>query len=180
MGSTGIHLERGRKAVDAIFSDLNPAMTVLAHRTRRTSGEWQHVTYAAVRNGNTDEVFGLVVLTHRNPSPHVYFNFHYKYVDETMGPVESDCPAEILDLLTETEHEHAIEWRARCRRNIENPPPVVKIGATVEFATELRFGDGVKEQSFTFMGRTTFRRQTDNRLVRVPNWRRNYAWKVAS
>lgn len=180
MGATGIHIERGTRAVDVIFRDLDPALTVLAHKTRRTSGDWQHVTYAAVRNGRTDEVFALVVLTHRNPSPQVYWNFTYKYVDETMGPVESDCPAEILDLLTETDSEYAARWRARCRHNIENPPPVVAIGATVEFAHELRFGDGVTERALTFLGRTTFRRNGDNQLVRIPNWRRNYSWAVAS
>lgn len=180
MGSTGIHLPRGRKMADAALADLDPRLTVLKHMTKRTTGEWQYVLYAAVENPVLDQVFGLVVLMHRNPSPNVYFNFTYKYVDETMGPNESNCPAAILDLLTETDSEYAREWRGRCRQNLANPAPTVAKGATVEFEHGLRFGDGVTASVFTFMGRTTFRRVIDHRLVRIPNWRRNYGWKVAS
>jgi hypothetical protein len=34
-----------------------------------------------------------------------------------MGPCESDCPEDILDLLTPTDRPYAIAWRARCRAN---------------------------------------------------------------
>src|SRR3546814_15426838 len=37
---------------------------------------------------------------------------------ENMGPCEADCPAAILDLLSPTEHEYALDWRARCRANL--------------------------------------------------------------
>lgn len=180
MGSTGTHLERGRKMADAVLADLNPALTVLDHRTKRTSGEWQYVLYAAVAHQALDTVFGLVVLMHRNPSPRVHYNFTYKYVEEGMGPNESDCPKVILDLLTPTDNEYAQQWRARCQQNIDSPPPAVKPGTVIEFARSLRFGDGVEASVLKFEGRTTFRRVIDNRLVRIPNWRRNYAWKVAA
>ena len=32
-----------------------------------------------------------------------------------MGPCESECPASILDTLTDTDSEYAVNWRARCR-----------------------------------------------------------------
>ncbi|NCC25967.1 MAG: hypothetical protein EOM25_12370 [Deltaproteobacteria bacterium] len=38
----------------------------------------------------------------------------YKDMDETMGPVESECPESILLKLTETDSEYAKEWRLRC------------------------------------------------------------------
>jgi hypothetical protein len=179
MGSTGIHLERGRKMADAVLADLDPRLTVLEHRTKRTSGEWQYVLYAAIEDRARDCVFGLVVLMHRNPSPNVYWNFAYKYVDETMGPFETDCPKAVLSLLTPTDNEYAQQWRARCQANIDNPPPKVVAGVQVHFKNALRFGDGVEAAVFTFQGRTTFRRVIDGRLVRIPNWRQNYEWSVA-
>jgi hypothetical protein len=183
MGSTGTHLNRGEKMADYVLRDLDPRLTVLAHQTKRTAGggEWQYALYAAIENGATNEVFGLVVLMHRSPSPHVWYNFHYKYVDETMGPNESDCPAKILDLLTPTDSEYANEWRSRCRANIEAKAtaPRIAAGATIKFAYPLQFSDGVKTDTFTFQQRDTFQRE-DGARVRIPGWRRRYSWEVAA
>ena len=44
-------------------------------------------------------------------------NFGYKPMGETMGPYQYDCPKSILDLLTPTDNEHAIEWRRRCEEH---------------------------------------------------------------
>lgn len=38
----------------------------------------------------------------------------YKYMDETCGPLECQCPKGILNLLTETDSQYAKEWRKRC------------------------------------------------------------------
>jgi hypothetical protein len=35
-----------------------------------------------------------------------------------LGPCERDCPAAVLDLLTPTTYEYAIQWRADCRSNL--------------------------------------------------------------
>ena len=171
MGSTGTHIDRGQKMLDVALSDYWPGRTILKHGTRRTSGEWQYAAYVAVRNDETGEVFALVVLMHRNPSPHVYWNFHYKFVSEDMGPFEDDCPADVFALLTPTESEYANEWRGRVRLNLERPKPAaLKVGALVRFPFELSFSDGVKCTDFTFVRRTTFRR-SDQTLVRIPSWR---------
>lgn len=181
MGSSSVHMERGRKMADVVLSDLRADTTeVLKHVTRRTSGEWQYVLYAAVRIKATDEVTAIIVLMHRNPSPSVYFNLTYKFLDESAGPNEADCPASILDLLTPTESAFALAWRAQCRANLNNPPAKVERGATVTFGHSLHFGDGVKETTFEFVERTTFKRKVDGRFVRIPNWRKNYAFEVAA
>lgn len=39
----------------------------------------------------------------------------YKDMEETMGPVASEAPTAILDLLTPTTSAHAFAWRERCR-----------------------------------------------------------------
>lgn len=180
MGSTGTHIERGQKMADVALSGLSNKVEVLKHVTRRTSGEWQYAMYAAIRIKESGEVTALVVLMHRNPSPSVYENFYYKYVDESMGPNESDCPASILNLLTPIEASFALIWRDRCRANLANPPAKVSQGGTVTFTRSLRFGDGVEETRFEYLGRTTFKRKSDGRMVRIPNWRKNYAYEVAA
>ena len=49
----------------------------------------------------------------------VLFNFNkkeygYKDMDETMGPYNYDCPIRIINLLTPTTNEFALEWRKGC------------------------------------------------------------------
>ncbi len=64
--------------------------------------------------------------------------FYYKDMDETVGPCECDCPASILNLLSETDSEWANEWRERCRKSIEakKTPHTLSnlpIGAVIRF-----------------------------------------------
>ncbi len=60
---------------------------------------------------------GVVFLTQTDMRN--YYNFYYKDMEETMGPGYYDCPKGILDLLTPTDSEYALEWRKKCRENIE-------------------------------------------------------------
>ena len=71
--------------------------------------------YAAMKLTKTNEVFALIVLTAVDKT-----DFGYKDMDETMQPFYYDCPANILDLLSPTKNELALEWRKNCRRNIAN------------------------------------------------------------
>jgi hypothetical protein len=74
------------------------------------------VIYAAIegQNGNGPaDVFGAVILLERARGW-----TYYKVMDEGMGPFESECPAEILDLLTETTDNYSLAWRYRCRANL--------------------------------------------------------------
>lgn len=70
--------------------------------------------YAAVDNGE-GVVFGVVALTAGQCKDDPYFNFGIKSMDETMHPYFYDCPKAILDLLTPTDNENALKWRAKCR-----------------------------------------------------------------
>ena len=69
--------------------------------------------YAAVRYKTTGQVFAAVFLTTIRKD---FYNFGYKDMDETMGPGEAKCPANILALLTEPDNEFALSWRERCRQ----------------------------------------------------------------
>lgn len=92
--------------------------------------------YAAVKRTNPDGssyVFGVVCLTSVDRKD--YDNFAYKDMDETMGSYKYDCPLSILDLLSPTDNEYALEWRKKCRENAQNKNGIGKlpIGTEIEF-----------------------------------------------
>lgn len=77
--------------------------------------------YAAVRSFNKENGFecvtAAVCLTSTNNKD--YYNFAYKDMDESMGPYKYDCPKGILELLSPTENEYALEWRKQCYENLK-------------------------------------------------------------
>jgi len=108
--------------------------------------------------------------------PRDYYNFGYKDMDEFMGPVESSCPAKILDLLSpfkplaldaalakkavaeaegKTAYDpllSAYEWRERCRARIQ-VEQAMRPGAVFRFSSPLRFTDGVTAETITLSAR---------------------------
>lgn len=77
--------------------------------------------YAAVKSLNKtngyERVCAAICLTSTNSKD--YYNFAYKDMDETCGPYKYDCPKGILDLLSPTENEYALEWRKQCYENLK-------------------------------------------------------------
>lgn len=74
-----------------------------------------NIYYAAIeisRGGKVEEVFATTAITSTNMKD--YYNFSYKDLDETMGGCNYDCPVGILNLLTPTQNEYALQWRAEC------------------------------------------------------------------
>jgi hypothetical protein len=133
--------------------------------------------YAAVRDHDSGNVWALVTLIQRGRG---WFNCHYKEMSEDMGPVETRCPARILDLLSPTDHKYATEWRAACRANAAKSAKAaaVKPGTKIRFGQVLNFGPGLALSELTLVGRSTF---TDGTLrYSVPNWRTRYEWEIAS
>ena len=63
-------------------------------------------------------VFAAIILTHTDSRD--WYNFSYKYMDESCGPCWYECPKKVLDLLTPTDSEWANEWRRKCRKKLEN------------------------------------------------------------
>lgn len=98
--------------------------------------------YAAVEQINKETgkriVWASVILVRHYPKdPH--YNFGWKDMDESCGPYETNCPERILKLLTPTDNEYALGWRAACWANVEkrkarkNLPPgtVLKYGRSL-------------------------------------------------
>ena len=65
-----------------------------------------------------------------------------------MGPCETDCPASILDLLTPTDKEYALDWRARCRANLERRARKLADGDRIRLPEPMKFSDGNVLQEF--------------------------------
>lgn len=123
------------------------------------------VVYAAVRAWDSDDVFGLVLLTERRDGC-----LCTKPITDTMAPAEDLCPARILDLLTDTNSEYANQWRERCRARLAKPKP--KPGQTVRFARPFNFTNGESHDTLTFEKGSRFRTPTGT-LVHVTKWREN-------
>ena len=97
--------------------------------------------YAAVervtKESQTKEVSCVVCLVNYNPRDKEGYIFGYKDMDETMYPFATDCPAAILDLLTPTDSENAMRWRAECRRRLSKQRP--KNGDTIVLSKPMKF-----------------------------------------
>lgn len=126
-------------------------------------------------------VFAIVCLTQRKPRDHD--NFGYKDMDESMGPVESRCPAAILDLLSPTTSEYALAWRQRCRDyatrlQTRRLAPLERIVLAEPLSFHFK-GGPVLLADFIYrpeLGRNVFVSVETGALVRIPQYQ-NYAWE---
>ena len=141
--------------------------------------------YAAaerVESSGDRQVFAVVCLTKTSTGARDGCTFGYKDLTEHMGPCESECPASILDELTETDSEYAIAWRARCganlaQRKLQNAKPTPKPGQTIIFAEPMRFSDGQERTRFEVVpnpkGRTPLFRDPETRSIcRIPAFKK--------
>jgi hypothetical protein len=169
MGWTGTHREPGLSD-RAFFEAEFP--TMLRERGEIVAcSTVQNVFYAAVRDRADGQVWALVVLIQRGRG---WFNFTYKEMDEAMGPGYVDAPAAVLDALTGTDKEWAIEWRKACREQLaaKAARPKVRRGALVTFDRPLSFGNGDTLSTLRFVERTTFEHpERPGQRYRVSRWR---------
>ena len=169
MGWTSYHRPAGETDRDHLQREVFGA-----RHTILDSASKGFTFYAAVRDNETAEVIGVVVLQHRRRG---WDNYAYKAMTEMEGPFESDCPTRILDLLTPTTNEYAVAWRERCRAKAaaKAARPKVKAGDTIRLATPLSFGDGYEGDTFTFVKGSVFSVPGQVNRYRIPRWReRNY------
>jgi len=101
--------------------------------------------YAAAQvmlDGDGGDVFAIVCKVMWNPRSKTGEHFGYKDMTENYGPIEDNCPRHILDLLTPTDHEHALDWRRRCRAHLERRARKLEDGDRIKLAAALTFSDG--------------------------------------
>ena len=103
------------------------------------------VWYAATRVERSDQepyVIALVCLVRWNARDKEGLHFGYKDMEESMGTCEAECPERILNKLTPTNNEHALEWRERCRARLQLRSRKIEDGMRIRLASPLTFTDG--------------------------------------
>ena len=141
--------------------------------------------YAAaerVESSGDRQVFAIVCLTKTSTGARDGCTFGYKDMTEHMGPCESECPASILDELTDIDSEYAKAWRDRCRANLvrrklQNAKPTPRPGQTIVFDEPMRFSDGQERARFEVVpnpkGRTPLFRDPETRSIcRIPAFKK--------
>lgn len=130
-----------RQYLDAQYTYERPERR---SRVLRSTLVGKRVYYAAVETVRVPtgelEAYAAVCLYRWNPRDPEGYIFGYKDMDETVGPYECECPARILDLLTPTTSEYAVQWRDRCRVLLEKPMP--RPGQIIVFDEPVTFTDG--------------------------------------
>jgi hypothetical protein len=185
MGWSTYHRRAGQTDREHFQGEVREGLTILDSTTIK------NVFYAACRDDQTGEVFALVYLIQRTPKD--YFNFGVKAMDETVGPCYYDCPARILNLLTDTESEYAKSWRESCRKAIaakaEARSTTVKVtdGTVIKLDRPLHFQGGYEAQEFKLRVIGRARRWvgnpgTDQQFTcRLPqDWATRYSWERIS
>ena len=177
MGWTGTHKESGESVKEFFEKEFNwkdgQVLDCAVVNLREA--------YLAYKNHNTGQIIAFVCLL--NYYPNDYYNFHYKDMSENMGPYVYNCPARILDQLSEpAPNEWAREWREKCRARLERKTNKAKTGNIIKFPTPLEFTNGDKIDTFqvTKVGKKTlfravFRDNNGNSIpgtmnYKIPGW----------
>jgi hypothetical protein len=145
MGWLFYHSEKNAESNDEHFAKkFDNRYQMVAHGTVGA------VFYAALRDLHTDEVSAFIALTAWRREHH---NFGYKDMTETMGPGACAAPKKVLDALTETTNEHALECRANCRRYHEQHAFLrthLKPGIRLRLTHPLHFTNDTTRDTFTY------------------------------
>lgn len=133
-----------REYLDAQFTHETEMAKTRVLRSALVSTRTYYAAVECIRADRPREVVAVVCLVKYNPRDREGYIFGYKGMDEGMGPCEAACPAAVLDLLTPTENEHALDWRARCRSALAKraAKPRLLNGLTIVFAQPIAFADG--------------------------------------
>ena len=170
-----------RQYLDAQFTYERPDAI---SKVLRSALVGMRVYYAAVEliriATGAREVWAAICLVRYNPRDREGYIFGYKDMEESMGPCECDCPESILNLLTPTDREYAVQWRARCRENTaarraRAAKPSPRAGQVIVFDEPLSFADGRSFERLEVVAnprshRTVlFRAPASSNLYRIPN-----------
>lgn len=182
MGSTSEHREAGQSDRQFWQNQFDSAH----YRIVDCATVGRNVFYAAVEVLKGPEAGTVTAFVALQQWSGGYFNFTHKTMTESAGPCAAECPARILDLLTELpECEHfgpqreyfycgtcsAREWRAECRKLADRRARAarVKPGQVVKFARPIAFRSGDELDTLVFARRDSF--TAGGRAYRVTGWR---------
>lgn len=153
MGWLELHKDKGTSYKDFFQEGLKG--TIIDSYTKNG------VFYGAVQHDKG--ISALIILIRHSKG---YYNFSYKWMDESFHPYYYDCPTRILDLLTPTDNEASNNWRAICRK--QNSMKLWK-GDVVVFERPIKFSNGQTLDTFTYVRGNTFTR--NGYTYRIKNWK---------
>lgn len=127
-----------KKELDSILYGNNSNGTAFNCLKSSLVGNIYYSACERIRD-NDRVVFGLVVKTSCNMKD--YYNFSYKEMDETEIPYYYDCPKNILDMLTPTKNENALEWRKCCeeKRKVKKESTLSKLPLNSEITVVMSY-----------------------------------------
>lgn len=108
--------------------------------------------YAAIEPYGEDGeplcVTAVICLVRWNPKAADGMILGYKNMGESCGPCEAACPRSVLELLSQTNHPYALDWRRRCYRTLRLTERKLEDGDLIRFASAMRFNDGSEHSEF--------------------------------
>lgn len=128
--------------------------------------------YAAIKNKQSGDVFGAVILTKTERGQ----EFYYKPLDEDSGPCETKCPKSILKLLTPTTNKYALEWRKQCEEYHKSKSNAAKMPSL----NKLPLGTKIKvvlDTNMTWGSGATISKGTELILYNINLWDKTY-WLI--
>lgn len=150
MGWTYMHRDKGTSNRDFFLNDFEAGTKFHAEGT--VGG----IFYAAVETPREPgKVWALVAMT--NWVPKEYHNFGFKSMSEDAGPYHCRAPLAVLNALTPTDNNCALEWRDRVAYHHEQRKALrgLRDGDQVVLSTVLRFTNGDERDTFTVRRQAT-------------------------
>lgn len=196
MGTTSIAMPADKKA----FLDREMTSENGSHAVLKSSfvGSTYYAAIKITKQGESSDdspvvfVLGAVIKTNCYQG-----EFYFKSMDETAGPVQSQCPPGILKLLTPLDDlerlgvvsgngkEWAAKWRERCRKHAEAKRlrARLKEGSRIKLPYTVRFNNGTEGDTFVKVDvpqrRNVFGVEGESLLVRLSSRHLNDAELLA-
>ncbi len=115
MGWSGHFIEKDEIVNFLVTKTFRKQFTAISYTSPRRCKHdpGNKVIYAAMIDKETNAIFAAVFMYHYNKR---YKELLYKIETEHCGPIETNCPKKILNLLTplDPSEEYAKAWRMQC------------------------------------------------------------------
>lgn len=134
MGSTVVYNTKNVSWKDFIYREFDDTNYKIVHYSKVGS-----VVYLAIQRD--ERIFAMVVVCFTDKG-----NKGYKEMGESTGPYYWDAPKALLDKLTPTDSDYAIEWRQKCRDRAAARK--IKAGDMIRFTDPVRWGNSNEETDF--------------------------------
>lgn len=144
-----------RAEIEGLVTFENEDRAMRSLFTARKGSVWYLAVEVTLKNDSTKShgyqidvlgryVFAAVILTRKDKG-----EWCYKDMEEGMGPCEAQAPQKLLDLLSPTTKDDALNWRERCGKSAALTARKIAHGDTIQLAESLEFNDGIARDIFT-------------------------------